>query len=235
MIFCTSVNVQGHFRRGYSADWTNKLHRALARRLPNAQHVVFTDHPFKGFNLEIRPVNICEWWNEYRHYGDGLYNPIGGWWSKIKLFDPEVWRAFATHDDTVLYFDVDTLITGPVDDLLSFPHYLRILKDSAINQRARPGVIRRYNSSVMSWRVGEFASLYREFGRDVLDTWRSDQDWIAARVDPERIVTYDEAYTQRLSACIDSGPAPGTRVVLCIKPKNDIAAKKADWVNKLWR
>lgn len=103
---------------------------------------------------------------------------LPGWWQKIALFAPhQPWDV----GDTIIYFDLDVVITGRLEPLVDYP-----------------GIIRDafwpcYNSSVMVWRHGEHAEIYDAFdeadidapaGSDLIDLLPEgqvnggDQEWI---------------------------------------------------------
>lgn len=236
MIICASVRVRGHHGNRYGVEWVTRLHRAMDANLPvfeDRRHVCLTDEPEALRGTGIQPVDVAEWFAPYRDYQGGLYNPPGGWFAKVKLFDPMLFPV----GDTVLYLDLDTLVTGPLAPMLAHAAHLHICADTADNKAPKPGVIRAFNSSVMSWRAGGHHSrLYNAFTPHALKSYRSDQDWIAAKAVPHLVWTYPPEYTQRLSACVpNGGPDPATRVVLCIKPKNDKAAELYPWFKEAWQ
>lgn len=230
------MKVRGHHGTRLDAKWVNRLHRAMSYhagpwRPGVVRNVCLTDDP-RGIDKQIETVDIGDWWIKYRDYKDGLYNPVGGWWAKVKLFQRDL---FGARDDLAIYCDLDTLIVGSL-----MPFYtpaagngLGICADSAENPDVKPGVIRKYNSSVMTWRLGRFGYLYENFSHHTLQTFRSDQDWIAHWNPPAE--TFAPHLTQRISSCLKDGPDLKTRVVLCIKPKNDEAAKQSEWVRNIWR
>lgn len=73
-----------------------------------------------------------------------------GWWSKIELFS-EVF------DDTVLYFDLDTVIAGDLSDIALHPHQFTMLRD--FGKHGIP------NSGVMAWR-GDYTHIYERFKKE---------------------------------------------------------------------
>ncbi len=93
-----------------------------------------------------------------------------GWWSKLELFEQLRGR--------VLYFDLDTVIVGSLDEMASHRHDFSMLSDFS-NQR-------RFASGVMAWsgnraaiadgfaleRIGDFATA---------DRW-GNQGWIVSRL-----------------------------------------------------
>lgn len=55
-----------------------------------------------------------------------------GWWSKMELFDPAI-------NGDILYFDLDTIIVGPIDEL--FTGYLTLLADFNVPKLVETGVM----------------------------------------------------------------------------------------------
>jgi hypothetical protein len=76
-----------------------------------------------------------------------LREPWPRWWSKIELFRPGV----ADPDGTNVYLDLDLLITGNIDRLVSHPHRFSMARDDKFAKRA--------NSSVMAW-TGDRSNIY---------------------------------------------------------------------------
>lgn len=75
-----------------------------------------------------------------------LQNNWPGWWSKLELF---------IHLKSALYFDLDTVLNGSIQDLCDYPHKFTMLKD--FNSRnTRP------TSGIMAWN-GDYTYLADEF------------------------------------------------------------------------
>jgi hypothetical protein len=74
-----------------------------------------------------------------------------GWWSKIELFGHDLGR--------VLYMDLDTVIVGPLDEMLAYPHQF-----TALNSLGKKSV-RLLNSGLMAWQ-GARPDLFEPFARD---------------------------------------------------------------------
>ena len=70
-----------------------------------------------------------------------------GWWSKIELFSE-------TFDDTVVFFDLDTVIAGNLDDMVLYPHKFTMLRDFG-----SAGVP---NSGLMAWK-GDYRHIYETY------------------------------------------------------------------------
>lgn len=77
---------------------------------------------------------------------------LPGWWQKIALFSPH--RPEWADGERIVYFDLDVVITGRLEDLVE-----------------RKGIIKDwhwpcYNSSVMVWDHGEFQQIWDRFTPD---------------------------------------------------------------------
>lgn len=46
-----------------------------------------------------------------------LKNKWGGWWSKVNIFNPDYYNSI---EGTVLYIDLDMIVTGNIDDLAKY-------------------------------------------------------------------------------------------------------------------
>jgi FkbM family methyltransferase len=116
----------------YSAEYVERLHDMVRRNLPagfRGRFVCFTDRPQDLAHLagvELAPL------------------PSGakGWWNKFALFAPDAFPK----GDRVWFFDLDTVITGPLETLFSYPGSFAILRDVYRHEG--------WQSSVMSWIAG---------------------------------------------------------------------------------
>lgn len=81
----------------YKVQHAHSLLHTLKQHNPGAVLHVLTDFPLKSFNPGICPVPLQSDWPH--------------WWAKIELFRPGLFDA------PVLYFDLDTIITGDVSGL----------------------------------------------------------------------------------------------------------------------
>ncbi len=95
---------------------------------------------------------------------------VSGWWNKISLFRPGI----LPQGERVLYFDLDTIITGDLDDIAEYRGKSAILKDFYHPQHM--------NSSVMAWEAGALDHIWLAWdrsGRPQFDP-RGDQRFIEA-------------------------------------------------------
>jgi hypothetical protein len=156
-----------------------------------------------------------------------------GYWSKLQVFNPAYGLA-----GRVLYLDLDTLVVGPLDDIVDFPAPLALAEDPFIESRAdittdRFGrtLVRRFNGSVMVWDAGTQNALWDKWS--VIETFRlsTDQDWVGEQAPHARPLPL--AWFPRLSQVQPPWPADA-RVVLCKKPKNHEAAAQWPWFERAW-
>ena len=153
-----------------------------------------------------------------------------GWWSKIELFKP------GRFSGRVLYLDLDTLVVGPLGDVVDYPSPFALLSHSGTFTGAYRGKTRRlvprFNSSVMVLDAGVNDALFTKWHRGIADDLHGDQDWIGEQM--PQADTLPGHWFPRLSE-LDGPPSPDAKVVLCKVPKNHIAARRYAWVDAAWR
>jgi hypothetical protein len=96
-----------------------------------------------------------------------LPDGLSGWWNKLYLFKDGLFPE----GDRILYLDLDTVITGSLDDIIQYKGTFAILRDFY-----RPEGLQ---SSVMAWEAGRLTELwseYERFGRPHIAGWRSGVD-----------------------------------------------------------
>lgn len=147
-----------------------------------------------------------------------------GWWNKLFLFKPGMFPR----SERVLYFDLDTVITGSLDDIAGYRGDF-----AAMSNINGPGCA----SGVMAWRAGRMDHVYETWER----YWRpvppsGDQEWIDM-VQPEfdrlqdaypgQLVSY-KAHAQGLDV-----PPENARVVYFHgRPRPHQAVEP--WVRRAW-
>ena len=145
----------------YSSDYVNKLYYGVKNNITL---------PFKFYCLTENAKNICSDINI-------LPLPeidIQGWWYKPYIFSKEL-----PMQGTILYLDLDMVITGNVDKLFSFaPNHFCIIRD--FNRILRPNYD-RYNSSVMRFEHGSLDHLWQKFKKEckiITSKFFGDQDFL---------------------------------------------------------
>lgn len=200
----------GEFQeRNYSAKWVHRLRSMVARNLRQEHRFVCLS------NIEVEGVETIP-----------LARNWPGWWAKIELFSHAFERA--------LYLDLDTVITGSLDEIADYPADFTLMPHDFVagkEAKQRLGFLRRYQSSCMVWSGLAGREVFGRFNAGVMEALHGDQDWIGI-IKPD-LPTLPPEWFDKMRYC-PSGPAPGVKVVIS-HPRNDTAAKQYPWVKKVWR
>ncbi len=132
-VACVAVNLDTYME-GHAIEAVEILYSMVRRNLQaglRGRFVVFTDDPsafadMAGVQTKLLPTGLS------------------GWWNKLYLFSPEAFSA----GERVLYFDLDTVITGSLDEIAAYDGPFAILQDVY-----RP---KGLQSSVMAWEAGRY-------------------------------------------------------------------------------
>ena len=128
----------------YDAEYVNKLYRGVCRNLALPfEFTCFTENSI-GIDpyIKIEPLP---------------FNRITSWWQKLYLFSPHVPLS-----GRVFYIDLDTLITGNIDDIASVDTGFVVLRDFFF--RVAQGVnTHSMGSGLMSWDVGKHQQIWNNF------------------------------------------------------------------------
>lgn len=118
--------------KAYGPEYVNTLFDMVRRNLRAGfpgQFVCLTDDP-TGLDECIKIIP--------------LPSGLTGWWNKLYLFAEGIFPQ----GDRVLYFDLDTAITGPLDQIAAYDGHFAILRDAY-----RPNGLQ---SAVMAWEAGRY-------------------------------------------------------------------------------
>ncbi|MGV7234712.1 MAG: hypothetical protein ACQ9ET_00495, partial [Nitrosomonadaceae bacterium] len=157
----------------YDSSYVNKLYQGIKRNTScEFQLHCFTDDP-TGIDPNITTHTLPQ------------EEEIHGWWHKLYLFSDSI-----DIEGRVLYMDLDTLITGSLDEMLlhDYKNAFICLHDFFLirvpNHIDRWGVgSEAVGSGVLSWVIGEHNHIWDIFIKDpkaVIDTVTrgGDQRWI---------------------------------------------------------
>jgi hypothetical protein len=144
------VNYGNYLGRG--SEYVNNLYRMVARNATAFRFTCFTDDDSgldEGIEAKRLPVSLM------------------GWDNKIALFHPETFAK----GERVVYFDLDTLILSPIDNLLSYRGRFAVLRDFWRPEGLGP--------AVMMWESGTHDWIWTEYEqRGRPDLVRGDQEWL---------------------------------------------------------
>ena len=122
-----------------------------------------------------------------------LKNGFKGWWSKIELFKIE---------PPVLFFDLDTIIVNPIDDIIS---RISNIDFCGLHDQWFPNTIQ---SAIMHWSV-DMSFIYHKFMEDPLTPINSmwgDQDFINTLVPNKKYIQdYADGSIVSFKANLDHG------------------------------
>lgn len=140
----------------FGPDYPNILFDMVRRNLPEGyegQFTCFTDDA-AGLDegIQARPLPV----------------DLPGWWSKLALFKPGLFPE----GDRVIFFDLDTVITGRIDALCEYRGPFAILRDAFYPLGLQ--------SSVMAWTAGECPEIWQTYNDAgcPTDDPGGDQVWI---------------------------------------------------------
>ena len=162
-------------------DWryVERLYNSLCRNLtPEVKLHVYTEK-YRVVPGHMIHHALEEW--------PGIRGPKRSWWYKIQLFNPKF------HSGPLLYFDLDTVITGNIDWIWQLPtdRFWAVRDFKYLFKPTRMGL----NSSVMWFDTAKWVSVFQAFDVDTVAKRRSqyhgDQDFIAEQIPVHRQAFFD--------------------------------------------
>jgi tetratricopeptide (TPR) repeat protein len=169
-----------------------------------------------------------------------------GWWNKAMLFSERVYTKL--HKDTrrILYIDLDTVITGSLDSMVSnYNGLFSILSTNGLDNEGKD-FTNGYNSSIMMWHCKLNHSLHQTIYKPLLNymnvvqhfIYRFDH-WLEMNIENADLLQtlYPNTILEYLHDCKD-GKLPenglGCIVNFPLKPKPHEVVMKDSWVAKHW-
>lgn len=203
----------------YPAQYVEILSDMLARNLSERDDVqawCLTDDP-DSLPEDVLPIV----------HNSGL----PGWWQKVYLFSPDMPWA---EGDRIAYFDLDSVITGRLEDLIQ-----------------RKGIIRDwgwpvFNSSVMVWDHGEHRQIWDDFRPEVIhrpsellaavlpkgEVNGGDQEWITQAAPDFPVLPDDWCVSYRWQA---QDEPPTAAKVVCFHGLPKPHEVTDGWVPQFWK
>lgn len=155
-----------------------------------------------------------------------------GWWGKMGLFRDEIPEIRTRH---LLFLDLDVVITGRLDEILSWPSDFAMIRDWPEGQW--PDSDRRAkdaNSSVILLTVGSHPDIWEKYAEEGFPIAGGDQDFVnlhfkgAFDLFPDRLMK-----SYKLHHLENGVPADCRIVMFHGNPKQ--ADIKTGWVPELWK
>jgi tetratricopeptide (TPR) repeat protein len=206
----------------YGAEYVKRLYRGVCRNI---------SVPFKFFcftddtsGLELEANITCM----------GLEKGWTGWWNKASLFS----SSFPLKG-RILYIDLDTVITGSVDDIAKYNGEFAILSTHGIDNEGKD-FSNGYNSSILMWDAT--SSKYTSICEVLKSNYslihrfvhRFDH-WLEMMVNDADLVQllYPDQIRDFTNACTVSVPHDARIVVFPLKPKPH-EVESTGWVKEIW-
>lgn len=209
MLRVITVNASNYLGRG--VEYTNILFDMVRRNLPEGFEGTFTVFTDTEGDYEegilVRPLP---------------YLGLEGWWNKLSLFIPGLFDD----GDRIVYIDLSTLITGRLDDIVSYDGSFAILRDFY-----RPDGLQ---SSFMAWKANTYQELWSDwlaFGMP--KTNGGDQAWIEQRLIGYHL--WQNLYPDKfISYKVSDGATPHKAVVVKFHGNPKPHEIKEGWVPRVW-
>lgn len=203
----------------YSPDYVDKLHDQIARNLSAIEH--------RHWCLTDDPASLPEGVEPIAHNPD-----LPGWWQKLYLFSAHMPWA---EGERVLYMDLDSVITGRLEDLAE--------RKGIFIDKYWPMM---FSSAVMVWDHGEHRRAWEGFTPDMMTAPGpfpelypksspngGDQEALTA-LDPDWAILPPEWARSYVDAAV--WPPEGCKVVMFHGEKNKPHLIAADsWVHDVWK
>jgi hypothetical protein len=186
-------------------EYVAKL-RAMVRRHLEAPHqfVVFTESMARHALQEGMVVAP-------------LLPGFKGWWNKLQLFRPGLFKG------RVLYLDLDTVITGSLDELVLHKGGVNLL-DWGWKEEVTAG-------GMLLWDAGEHAGVW-ERREGAQQQFQNDQQYInSLGLWPRLPAPLLRSYRYHCKG----GPPPGCSVVAFHGKPKPHEFKEGTWVHQMWR
>ena len=160
----------------YSADYVNKLYNMVKRNCTlDFDFWCLTDDT-TGLDPQVLSIP--------------LPGGLSGWWYKPYIFSNEL-----PLKGTVLYIDLDVVISGSIDKLFTYsPGHWCTVRDFT---RAMRPKWHKYNSSVVRFETGQLTQVWTEFEKDKLNIQRKyhgDQDWLFEATQNKKATLYPDSW-----------------------------------------
>lgn len=215
MLQIVCVDSGNYCGRGH--EYVTKLYDMVHRNLPDrfpGKFIVFSDYLSDyGSGIEVAPLpgNLNGWWNKL-------------WLFKSGLFEP---------GSRILFFDLDIVITGKLDDIATYDGKFAILSDYYHPTQVQ--------SAVMAWEAGAVDFIWDDYeaaGFPEVDG--GDQEWIAAALEQRRFKPdllqrkFPGAFASYKGDHCQSGPPKGVSV--CVFHGHPRPHEVTDgWVPWVWK
>jgi len=159
-----------------------------------------------------------------------MIEDMAGWWNKISLFREDIGLT-----GRLLYIDLDTVITGSIDEIAKYQGPFATLSTRGFEneQEYHDG----YNSSLMAWEAGtghDVARVFERFSSHIVELCVSDQEYLEMMLLNADLMqdTHPGQVREYKSECTESVPEGTAIVTFPLVPKPH--AYPSPWIAELW-
>lgn len=208
----------------FTADCVHRLVSALRRntKCTRLDVVCLTDNDelLSDSSASFRAVPLLRGWP--------------GWWSKLELFRSDVFKD----KESVLYFDLDTVIVGNIDNLLKLRVDFGALRPWNPRNRAS-GMLA---SGMLCWKPGLYSFLYENFDLANAPTRGGDQRYISDVMSSRQypwvfLNDYAKIFSYKRECRRNNERPPDGAQVICFhgkpRPRDLLGTNK--WVARHWK
>jgi hypothetical protein len=218
----------------YTAEYVNKLYSMVQRHLTLPHKFVCMTENSEGLSEHIVVISFSDL-------------RLRKWWNKLELFQPP-----PQLEGRILFFDLDTVIVGSIDEIARYEGNFAILRDVGIRDpHIRPtpkNIMGMYGSAIMSIKPGFGRFIWDECQQSIesLKQYPGDQGFIGRRLlgrhiepdlwqdlFPHQIMSFKY---QKLIQNFYREKERNLRVV-CFhgKPRPHEVVEKVQWVREHWK
>jgi len=197
---------QGNFRdRKFNHKEVERAKRMAERWIDYRpmRFICLTNAPKEGADYEQIPLSRPD--------------DLPGWWAKCEAF-----RSDLELEGRCLYFDLDNIVCGGLDELIWYAPGLCIAQPTRSNpgnlgdvRKNKEGqdVVNRYQAAVMAWDAGDtVVDLDESIANGDVERFRSDQDFWGYYF-PDA-TTFPREWCVKLRDCYKKGPSSKAKMVL---------------------
>jgi hypothetical protein len=219
-----------HWGNKFSLDYVYNLKSAIEKNttVPH-EFVCFSDKEIPNVKTKI------------------LDRGLDGWWNKLQLFNTK----FGLMQD-VVYFDLDTLITGNIDWLMKHQTMFMGIEDLGSVNKHQPHLIGRFQSGVMKWKYSLGDSIWNTFlsNRHVIGMIRGDGEFLHEFIPKERKELIQRIFPGKLKSYKYQVYKEGLKdtSIVCFHGRPSIVQaisetvvtpsgkfEKQEWIKEYWR
>jgi len=155
--------------------------KSMVERNTTFEHnfVVFSDREWDGIDTRI------------------LKPGYDGWWNKLQMFD----TSHKLGTDRIVYLDLDTVITGNLDWLMSYSGRFMGIEDVGAVNAHQPYLKGKLQSAIMAWDYYLGHSIWTDFlANKPMNQFRGDGEYLEAAINPMNRDLLQNVYPNKLKS-----------------------------------